>query len=333
MLFFAVLAFIHYKTTAENIPIEVRPKYSPAFANVASALAIVIFIFAFYTINVKAFLENRMLIIALQDAGQGKIENSLNDFKNAISYNSIGTREAREQLAQLATQIVGRENLPVDLRQNIAFYAISEFKHQLEISPTDARYYLFLSVVYNSIGDAQNAEASIKKALENSPKKQQILLQLAEVYYRQGKFDQAVETVKNIIDISPPNYPYDNHSELESSYIMVAIAAGKDELASQEIAKLLSHDTPTDDYLKRWANAYASRQQFDKVAALYEELNKRNPKDAQIITNLASAYLAAGFKNNAILLLKKAINNNPDFKAQGEKFIEQIKESKNAGKP
>src|SRR5262249_46452883 len=150
------------------------------------ALAVIIFVFAFYTVNVKAYLENRALMSALTVASEGKMNDSLSEFKRAISYDSIGTREAREQLAQTETQIVGRNDVPDDAKQAFAKTTIDEFKKQIVQSPTDTRYHLFLAIVYNSVGDVENARASIEKAIEYSPKKQEIYLQLAEIYYREG---------------------------------------------------------------------------------------------------------------------------------------------------
>lgn len=320
IMFFSVLAYIHTTIVNDNQP-KIAPKPFPGlWKNVITFLAVIVFVFSFYKVNVKAYLLNRTLIRALQTASEVKIADSLAEFKKAIAYNSIGTREAREQLGELVTQIAGRSDIPEDVRKNVAEYAISEFKKQIAVSPTDTRYHLFLAMVYTSVGDFTNAHIYIEKALEFSPKKQQVLLQLVEAYYREQNYDKAIELMKKIIEISP-SYP-----SAQSNLILIAITAGHDQLASEELAKMLkSGQIPEDDNLKRWANAFAMRKRFDQVASIYEELVKRNPKDTQISINLASAYLELGLKEQAITVLQNEINVNPEFKAQGEQFIKQVR--------
>ncbi len=333
ILFFSVLAYIHtsVETSAPNkVPAKNAPRPLPGlWANVVPVLAVIIFIFSFYVVNVKAYLENRAMMGALVAASGGKISESLEHFKKAISYGAIGTREAREQLAQLATQIISRDDIPDEVKTSIVETAISEFKKQIAQSPTDTRYHLFLAIVYNSIGDVANARASIEKALFYSPRKQQVLLQLAEVYYREGNSDKAIEAIRKVSELSP-GYP-----DAATNLILIAIASGKDQLAQDEVAKMVKDgQTPNDDQLKRWASAYAGRKRFDQVVALYEELFKRNPKDVQIATNLASAYVQVGRVNNAIVVLQEAIAQNPEFRAQGEQYIQQLRgATNNATKP
>ncbi|KKT41603.1 MAG: Tetratricopeptide TPR_2 repeat-containing protein [Candidatus Giovannonibacteria bacterium GW2011_GWA2_44_13b] len=317
LMFFAVLAFIHSFGASEKKP---PVKLAPAAANALTAFAVIIFVFVFYNVNVKAYFENRMLIEAFSSASQGpdKVSDAFEKFKKAIAYNSIGTRETREQLAQLMTQISGRNDIPQELKSEIAKYTISEFKKQLEISPTDTRYHLFLAVVYNAVGDFGNARASIQKALLYSPKKQQIKLELVQSYYLEKDFDKAIELMQSIIE-EAPNYP-----EAMSNLILISIVAGYDDLADKEIAEFAKQGIFQDDDLVRWANAYASRKRFDKVIPIYEELFRRNPADTQTSVNLAAAYVELGEKNKAVEVLRKAIAQTPAFKDQGEKFIQQI---------
>ncbi|MDP2669429.1 MAG: O-antigen ligase family protein [bacterium] len=328
ILFFAVLAYIH-TASLEQIHSKNRAVPLPgAWASIVPVIAVIVFVFSFYTVNVKAYLENRTLIMALQAASEGKIEDSLAVFKKAIAYNSVGTREAREQLAQLATQIAGAEKIPENIRRSVVEYTISEFKKQLEISPTDSRYHLFLATVYSSVGDIAGARASIDKALMYSPKKQQIMLQVVEAEYRAGNYDKAIEIMRKLLEISP-GYP-DAHANL----ILVAITLGKDQMAADETAKMVKGgQIPSDDNLKRWADAYAVRKQFDKVIAIYLDLFKRNPKDKQIAVSLASAYFETGAIDKAIAVLQEAVAQNPDFKAEGEQYIQQLRGQINAAKP
>ena len=317
IMFFAILAFIH----SMNAPESKQPiKLAPAMANVLAALVVVIFVFVFYTVNVKAYLANRMLIEAFRSASGGpeKIPEAYDNFKKAIAYNAIGTREAREQLAQLVTQIAGREDISQDKKIDIAQYTISEFKKQLEISPTDTRYHLFLAVVYNAVGDFNNARASIQKALENSPKKQQIILELVQSYYLEKNYDKAIELMRGII-ADTPNYP-----AARVNFIMIAIVAGKYDLADREIAEFLKTGSPSNEDLERWGTAYAPRKTYYKIIPIYEELSKRKPKDTQTSINLAAAYAELGDRNSAVEVLRNAILQNPEFKVQGEQFIQQI---------
>ena len=54
-----------------------------------------------------------------------------------------------------------------------------------------------------------------------------------------------------------------------------------------------------------------------------------NPNDTQSRTSLAAVYLAAGLRAEAVIELRKAIENDPAFKEQGEFFIQEIEAGRN----
>jgi tetratricopeptide (TPR) repeat protein len=69
--------------------------------------------------------------------------------------------------------------------------------------------------------------------------------------------------------------------------------------------------------------------QYDKAAARLEKLIRTNPDNAEAYFHLAEAYRALGKKDDAIQALEqcKLLVKDPDFAAQIELYINQIKNS------
>ena len=59
-----------------------------------------------------------------------------------------------------------------------------------------------------------------------------------------------------------------------------------------------------------------------------EKFVNKEPSNVQYRLNLASAYIKIFQDQKAIKELEKAIELAPDFKAQGEAFIKQIREGR-----
>ena len=106
---------------------------------------------------------------------------------------------------------------------------------------------------------------------------------------------------------------------------MVLIFSGKPEIAEDLLEKHFGTRIYPDP---KYINAYVAIGDFKKLTIVWEKLVEKNPEDWQFRLSLASAYVKTYRDQDAIRQLEKAIELNPDFKAQGEVFIKQIKEGK-----
>jgi len=122
-------------------------------------------------VNADALAQNRMLIQAMSLQREGLTKN-LAYFKQAIEYGSFGTQEAREQLANNVLRIASDQSTPVDIRNAFGQMAIQEMTAMQLASPLDARFPLFLGMVYEAYGQNSAAVDAFGEALQRSPKKQ-----------------------------------------------------------------------------------------------------------------------------------------------------------------
>lgn len=298
------------------------------FANVVFIFAVILLIPVFYFTNIKPYRANRALIdaIAIISGGAGanmdvagRVAAAFGDFKKALKLNTLGDREAREQLAYFASQVAGSGAVSAETRSAIVNEAISAMKKQIAISPRDARYYLFLSSVYGASGQRQLARDSLFKALEFSPKKQQILFALTQGYFEENDIKKAMEFARRAVDLDQ-TYP------AARSNLAVLAALAKDfDTADKEIEALIQMDKADAADFQKWGSVYASAGKLGRAADFYKKAILLDPKNIQIRVSLSAVYFGLGKTSEAIKELEGAIAENPAFKEQGESIIQQIR--------
>jgi tetratricopeptide (TPR) repeat protein len=154
--------------------------------------------------NVPAIDQNHILIQALMDGGQGNYDKALTDFQTAANINALGTQEVREQLAQAAAQVSG-SNLSADLKQKYIQTAVAEMNKQEQMSPLDARFPLFLGLIYQSSGDTTDAQKAFDLAHKLSPTKQTILYEMGQNALSRGDIQSAVDDFKQAYELETDN--------------------------------------------------------------------------------------------------------------------------------
>jgi cytochrome c-type biogenesis protein CcmH/NrfG len=315
ILFGFVLAYITWReSTAAPLLFERRIMPQGALPFVAAVCAVVLWGAAWFT-NASALSQNRTLLLAVSPQQSGVLTN-LSLFKQAIAYGSYGTQEAREQLAQGATQIASTQGVDLSVKQQFFDSAVSEMMLQAQASPLDARFPLFLGILEYSFGDSRDAAAAFEKAHELSPSKQTILFQIALNQQAGGDTAGSLATFKQAYDLEPE----DNDALLY--YAAEAIRAGQDSLANQLLAPLI----PTGDAADpRITAAYADRGAYAKIVQIFLAHVKAQPQDVQGYFTLAAAYLGAGDSADAIATLQAAEKISPAAATQAESLIQQIK--------
>ena len=242
ILFATTLGYIAWRsgeaTDAKRI---VESDFVPRAALPVTALGAIIFIGALgWYGNAAALAQNRTLITALIDMQQSTPEQTLVDFKKAISYGAMGTQEAREQLIQAASQAAGSK-ISTDIKQQYFTFAAQEMTAQTKDSPLDARFPLFLGILYNSYGDYADANTALQKAHELSPKKQSILIQLAQNAQARNDDAAVLAHLKLAYDALPENI------EARIYYAAALIRANQDGLADQVLAPVIKTGQAADN--------------------------------------------------------------------------------------
>jgi O-antigen ligase/cytochrome c-type biogenesis protein CcmH/NrfG len=317
ILFATILAYIAWRAgeAAKSPGMLGSVRVPQSLLPICAAAAVALVWGAAWFVNASALSQNRALIGALSQQ-QGGVQQNLALYKQALSYGSYGTQEAREQLAQAATQVISAQSIDASVRQQFFQLAGEQMALQAQAAPLDARFPLFLGVLEGTAGDYANAAASFEKAHELSPRKQAILYQIAINAAARGEIQSALRTLKDAYELETDN------TDALIYYATGAINAKQDALADQLLAPLIASGKAADN---RILSAYASRNRFDKLQPIWEAHVKASPDDIQGYFTLAAIYYQNGNSAKAIQELQQAETLSPAVAQQAESLIDQIR--------
>ena len=319
-MFFTVLGFIHF-LEIKPMPQADSPKSASSFQYVVAAAVPLAVVFALYFINIKPLLASQALLNTLKDmavSGQN-VDVILGDFDKVFGYGTFGSGEAREQFSGYASNALAF-NISNDLKFKVLQKVISEMERQVVENPKDARSRLFLAALYLKEGKFDDAFKTLDKAQELSPKKQQIFFLRADALIGKGDNGKALEVLKEAYELDPA-YP-----EAAKNLALGAVLNNQSAYAEEILMKAFGNKIINDQNL---LTAYARTGNFKKVRDIWLLFIAKDPENAQYHVNLAATYMQLGERQNAVMELQKAIEINPQFKAQGEQFIEEIKAGRN----
>ncbi len=319
-IFFTILAYLHYgsKEAVHQHKLAARQSEDMLFTQIVSSLVAIGFIASMYFLNIKPIFASQTLIGALAspDAKQ-----SLQYFKDVFAYNTFGSGEAREQLAQKTVNI-RQSDLDNDTKLQYFNLARDEMSKQIDMSPDDARYRIFMASLLSAYGLQDDALTQALKAVDLSPTKQMLLFELASIYVNRHEYDKALDTAKKAYDLDH------DYTEAAKIYLTISIYAGKDSTPDFQalLTKIFKGGVADDD---RFINAYAAVNRYDKVVEIWQARVAANPTNPQAHISLAASYLANKQRSKAIDELRVAIQLNPAFKDNGEHFISEIQAGRN----
>jgi O-antigen ligase/Flp pilus assembly protein TadD len=332
-LFFSILGYLHFRNTElqtrQESP-EEPPKFHKnqnigLFSYILITLAFVAVVLSLYFLNLKPVLACRQLLVTLSEIKTNgtDIDFILKEFDKVFSYNSFANGEAREQLAGYAQQVVSTSGITQEEKTKAVSRAIEEMEKQVAESPADARSLIFLTLLHTKAGRFEDALGAANRALELSPKKQQIYFAIADIYLSSQQYEKAFETLQQAYDLDR-SYP-----EAGKNLAIVAVLADKVNLA-EKIMGIPEKEWPVlFGNEKQFINVYAKMGDYGKVKELWQMLIAEEPDNAQLHVSLAATYLQLGERQNAIKELEKAIELEPQFKEQGEYYINEIKAGRN----
>lgn len=323
MMFFSVLAYIHSRMErGETSPVPAKECKSNNLEHVYIPLVVLGFLFVAYFVNWKGFMASRELIEAIRPQESG-LSSNLEHFKKSLAYNSFGVSEAREQLAHISSQ-VSIMNAPDDIKQKFFELGRSEIEKQTKDFPNDARYELLAGVYLNKFKLYDEAMKHLEKAVSLSPQKQTIKFELASSYISKKEYEKALNLLKETYELEP------NFADARDLYAVAAIYAGRTDIVKDVLIPVYGNTAvPRDEFV----NAYAAVGDYQTVTLIWQkriyELNKVGEDNPQFHVSLAAAYLKTGARQKAIEELETVIKLNPNFKNQGEYYINEIRAGRN----
>lgn len=314
MLFTSVLAYIAWRGSEHAEPIPM-PNISPKILPLAAACTVVLVWGVAWYVNARPIAANRALLEGLKSHEEGLAKN-LEYLKKSISYRTLGMQEAREQLTQIAAQIVRTEGIPVELKQRFLDLAVEEMSRMEAEAPLSARFPLFLGALLNAAGDYEKAAVALERAHELSPGKQTVLFELAANAAARGDVSGALEAYKEAYDSAP------EFLDARLNFAAAAIRLAHDDVADELLGPVLEEGSAADP---RIAAAYVSRKLYNKIVAIWEARTKAHPEDVQAHFTLAAAYYGTGNSARAIAVLENVGLIVPGAKNDADALIEQIR--------
>ncbi|NQV93125.1 O-antigen ligase family protein [Candidatus Kaiserbacteria bacterium] len=321
ILFFTIMAYVHwsYKESTKKVFMDnmednrdlgiITRFYAP--------LIILLTLFSMYAVNGKAILASASLLDAISIPAGHPSQIPL--FEKAISYNTYGGQEVREQLAQIATRVAGSE-LSVEIKQQYFSLAGKEMQKQVEKVSGDARTQIFTGTLFDAFSQYSQGQTYIEHANELSPQKPTILFQLGLNTLNRGDVQGALQIFKQAYDLAP------QYDQAQIFYAVGAIYA-KDDILLKEILVPTYGSIVVDN--DRLLQAYLNSGRLQEVLGVLRLRVEKNPNNPQTHLSLAAVYLELNERGNSIFEIQNAIELDPNFKQQGEYFIQEVRAGRN----
>jgi len=323
VLFFSVLGYIHMHGEKDVVS-DVKPKEVSEYAQyIIITLVLVFLAVAMYSVNIKNINANRALLQAISPHEEG-LQANTDYFKKALAYDTFGNAEIRERLIQHAATVSGIQNVPDQFKQDLFIFARSEMLKQVEETPKDVRYEILLGSYLNRFGQHEEAIAHLKRAIQLSPNKQSTYFELVSVYVNSGQYELARDIAKTAYELEKSN------RLAVDMYAVASLYAGDTQLAESLIVEQYGTLIADNDNI---LNAYARIGAHDLVVEIWKkriaELQSNGEDNPQFHVSLAAAYIGTGERTKAVQELQKAIELNPEFKDQGQYYINEIQAGRN----
>jgi len=241
--------------------------------------------------------------------------------------------------------------------------AESEFQTALGLEPTNEHATRQLAVAYQHEGKIAEAEKTLQQAVQAHPNSQISYNNFGAFYLQQNEYEKALAMYEKVIRIAPEWYApyvnigsiYDQNGQyvkaidpLKKSIALRATYAGYVNLGEAyfrlnrfaEAAAVYEEAAKLDpqQYVV-WGNLgdarfYAGQKgqsvaPYRKAAALASESLKINPRDPDVLSNLAAYYSMLGDRKNALLYIRKALQygrNDKDVLLDAAEVYNQLGE-------
>lgn len=277
VIFFGLLAYANslYAEFAVAPVINHNEAYKKSLA--VLAIGGVIMAAAIYFVNIKAIAQARGIIGGLRATtvtDGNAVQLTFDAFKKTVSYNSLGTGEALEQLVRVANLLIGQSQIPTDAKMPFLQYTVQRLERHLARFPLSIRLHLMLAGLYQSMRGLNPdfiflAREEIKTALSLSPTKQQILFLLADNYFITNEADKAVELLEKAAALEPTN------RDAQINLAIAGIFVGRSDLTANAIADLNEIRVKTVDKRNPPGPLWAYVTDLNKIAEAYLRAGQR----------------------------------------------------------
>jgi tetratricopeptide (TPR) repeat protein len=184
--------------------------------------------------------------------------------------------------------------------------AIKNFELAVKAYPTSPTLYYNLGLVYQRMGDDQNAVKNYNKALEFDSKYPMPVINRAAIYANRLEYNRAIEVCENFLD-----------KENDKDVIVLSALAGFYLLrgdyinAIQAVRRILIQDQANVDALKNLGMIYFLKKDLGLATMVTTNSYNLRPDDSGIANNRGVLYSDQGDDSLAMLYFQNALKNDP----------------------
>jgi len=206
---------------------------------------------------------------------QGDFENSEIYFKKAIELNPSESKYYYN-LALVQSKLGLKED------------AIATLKKVFNLKVENPGNYVYISRLYQELGDMVNAEKALRYAKEAYPLDVEILSQLSDVLIVSGKWNEALMHLKKILDITNKT-----SEKANALYNLgkVYTELGDFENGKKALELSFQLDNTNSQALISLGNLHYANGEGHKAIGLYKQALKNNPDDVVLLKGLSNLYI------------------------------------------
>jgi O-antigen ligase/tetratricopeptide (TPR) repeat protein len=318
VFFFLILAYITTRAVPQN---TAGTPLTGTNASAALAASVVVGALVFYFATAQNMYAARTVIEAIRpqesltNPGVEDITINLDYFKRIVNHSGIGRQEIREQLVDFANRKANAAGYDQAVVGEFVQLARTSLADEIEKNPDDARLRIFMGAFLRGIGDIDSAKEQLVRASELSPEKQSIMFERGVLELRQNNIPEAVAWFKKAYESEP------NFELARVFYAALAIRIKDTALADSLLIPHFGTRTPDNQYILQ---SYIDIGDFENALAILSGRVTKSPTSAQAHIDYALGLYKARRDQQAVEELRKAIEIEPQFKAQGEAFILEV---------
>ena len=201
---------------------------------------------------------------------------------------------------------------------------MEDLTRAVQLDPDSAGAHYALGIVYDRMGNVQQAMLEFNKVVRLDPADPRPHLYLGEKYANNSQFQLAISSFAKAIKIDPSNV------EALKDYAFLCLSHDQDRLwrnanrALESAIKIRANDA---EILMNYAYTLYLNDEFQRAVEYYQRSLEVRPNWEKTYYNLALVYERTGQRGLALQAYEKAINIAPSSR-QGIKSLEKIKKLK-----
>lgn len=351
LLFGTFLAYTHARSTGNFTP---APSHTPAPSPLPAYGVAALLLASLYVFTVPGYRAASASVEGLRAQSDPARAQEL--FAKGLQLTHFADPEIMMQVVGMARGVFDG-NASGETKNTFIAFARETASSTLASFPLDARVWLFYGTFLSQIGAYDEAKYYLDYAQGLSPAKQSVMLVRAVNERGRGNSDEAIAIAKEAYELEPAfdgarnayvslllnigreegNTEFINEAvavmkktfEGDSSndvsrraYAITLIRVGKSAEAEEIIAE--RYGTPLVQGFD-FVNAYASVEEYAKVAELLEMEVAANPQNLQAYVSLAATYYTLWRIDDAVHTIERGIAANPAFTDEGESWIKRIR--------